>query len=426
MSTRRDFLRQAGTVGALAPLAQVSPLTAAIHPAKGADRQSMTAGAEPISLDERRARIGKAQKLMRQSGLAALLLEPGTSMLYFTGIDWWRSERLTAAVLPREGDLALVTPYFEEASLRERMSFGDDVRTWHEHENPFWLIAGVLADRRAGDGPLAIEETVRYFVTEGVQRAMPGRGIASGAPIVDACRMYKSAHEIRLMQMASDVTLAAYRVVVAGIGNGMTSADIAAAMARETAALGGRHRFALALIGEASAYPHGSDQPQLVREGEVVLMDCGCDVLGYASDISRTFVFGEPSRRQRDVWRTVQRGQELAFETAQPGTPAGQVDDTVREWYAEQGYGPGYRLPGLPHRLGHGIGMDGHERINFVHGETTPLAPGMCLSNEPGIYLSGEFGVRLEDCLYMTGTGPRWFTRPSPAIDEPFAPEEDL
>jgi Xaa-Pro dipeptidase len=429
MSTRRDFLRQAGTVGALAPLAQVSPLAATAattSPGKGAARKPMTADAEPISLGERHARIAKAQKLMRESGIAALLLEPGTSMLYFTGIDWWRSERLTAAVLPREGDLALVTPYFEEASLRERMSFGDDVRTWHEHENPFRLVAGILADRRAGEGRLAIEETVRYFVVEGVQRALSGRGIVSGTPIIDACRMYKSAHEIRLMQLASDVTLAAYRSVVAGIGNGMTSADITAAMARETAALGGRHQFALALIGEASAYPHGSDRPQVVSEGEIVLMDCGCGVHGYASDISRTIVFGEPSRRQREVWETVQRGQALAFETAQPGTPAGKVDDTVRDWYAERGYGPGYRTPGLPHRLGHGIGMDGHERINFVHGETMPLAPGMCLSNEPGIYLPGEFGVRLEDCLYITAAGPRWFSRPSPAIDQPFAPRENL
>jgi Xaa-Pro dipeptidase len=191
-------------------------------------------------------------------------------------------------------------------------------------------------------------------------------------------------------------------------------------MNRATAALGGDPEFALILLGEASAYPHGSGKPQEVRDGEVVLMDCGCTVEGYQSDISRTFVFGEANAKQRRVWGQVHRGQQIAFETARIGVAAGAVDDAVRSHYEGLGYGPRYRLPGLSHRTGHGIGLDGHEPVNFVHGEATKLAPGMCLSDEPGLYIPGEFGVRLEDCLHMTPDGPKWFSTPPPSLDRPF------
>ena len=233
--------------------------------------------------------------------------------------------------------------------------------------------------------------------------------------------MHKSAHELQLMQRASDITLAAYRKTYAKITAGMVPQDISGMMASATTDFGGNPEFQLILLGEASAYPHGSRQPQKVREGEIVLMDCGCTYQDYQSDISRTFVHGEPSNRQRQVWETVRRGQQLAFETAQVGTPAGKVDDTVRAYYASLGYGPGYKTPGTPHRLGHGIGLDGHERINLVGGEATVLQPGMCFSNEPGIYTYGEFGVRLEDCMYITATGPKWFSVPPPSIDQPFS-----
>ena len=228
------------------------------------------------------------------------------------------------------------------------------------------------------------------------------------------------ATEIALLQAATDVTMAAYRHVHPRVAPGMTPAAIGAMMNEATTALGGQPLFSLVLLNDASAYPHGSEQPQVVREGGVVLMDCGCAVHDYQSDISRTWVVGEPTRKQREVWSTVKRGQELALETATPGTPAGKVDDVVRAFYESRGYGPGYRTPGLPHRLGHGIGMDGHEPVNFVRGETTPLAPGMCFSNEPGLYIFGEFGVRLEDCLHMTSEGPRLFSALSPSLDRPF------
>ena len=382
--------------------------------------RNMAAHAVPISVAERRQRVARAQRLMREHDIDAVLLEAGSALTYFTGVRWWRSERFTGALIPQAGEIAIVTPYFEEPSVRESMAFGDDVRTWHEHENPFELVAGILRDRGLKAGRLGVEETVRHFIADGVQRAVPDFSVVPANPVTRGCRMFKSQAELELMQIANDITLAAYRYVYARVELGMSSGDMSALMNDATERLGGSPRFSVVLLNEASAYPHGTRQPQTVREGSVILMDCGCEVHDYESDISRTWVFGEPSKKQRDVWETVKRGQELALETATVGTPAGKVDDAVRDYYTQQGYGPDYRTPGLSHRLGHGIGMDGHEPINFVRGETTKLAPGMCFSNEPGIYIFGEFGVRLEDCLTITEDGPALFTELSPSIDAPF------
>lgn len=340
-------------------------------------------------------------------------------MLYFSGIRWWRSERLTALVIPREGEIAVVTPYFEEPSVRESMTFGDDVRTWHEHDSPFERVAGILDDRGLKDGRIGLEETVRYFVAEGVGNAAPQFEIVGATPITLGCRMYKSAAEIALMKKANEITLRAYEHVYSNLDEGMVPADVRKLMSEAQSALGGEGTWNMALFGTASAYPHGTSQPQQIVEGQIVLMDCGCSVHGYRSDISRTFVYGEPSDRQREVWNTVRKGQQIAFETATLGTPAGKVDDAVRSYYESLGYGPAYATPGLSHRTGHGIGMDVHESVNFVHGETTELAAGMCFSNEPGIYIYDEFGVRIEDCIYMTEDGPAWFTVPPDSLDEP-------
>jgi Xaa-Pro dipeptidase len=233
--------------------------------------------------------------------------------------------------------------------------------------------------------------------------------------------MHKSPAEIALMQISADITLAAYRHTAPRVELGMTPADIGAIMKSATEALGGKSEFELILLGEASAYPHGSGKPQAVKDGEVVLMDCGATVHGYQSDISRSFVHGKASARQRQVWDQMRKGQDVAFAAAKLGTPAGKVDDAVRAYYESLGWGPGYKLPGTSHRTGHGIGLDGHEPVNLVRGETTKLAPGMCFSNEPGIYIPGEFGIRLEDCFYMTDSGPKWFSEPPPSIDKPFS-----
>jgi Xaa-Pro dipeptidase len=381
--------------------------------------QPMTGDVVPIGRAEYQARIDKARRLMGEHGIGALFIEPGASLTYFTGVRWGRSERLTAAILPREGEAAIVTPHFEEPSVRESLKIPADVRVWNEHENPLALVAGILRDRRV-TAPVGVEETVRFFAVDGLRRALPGVEIRPGAPVVRGCRMIKSAHELALMQKAADITIAAYRYTYPRVEPGMTPGQIGAIMNGATRALGGDPEFALVLLGEASAYPHGSGQPQQVRESEVVLMDCGCTVQGYQSDISRTFVHGTPTAEQRRVWDQMHQGQALAFATARPGTPCGAVDDAVRGLYERWGYGPGYRLPGLSHRTGHGIGMDGHEPVNLVHNEATPLAEGMCFSDEPGLYLPGKFGIRLEDCFHMGASGPIWFSTPPPSIDRPF------
>lgn len=370
-----------------------------------------------ITPAEHGQRITRAQALMRAAGLKALLVEAGSSLVYFTGIRWWRSERLTAALIPAGGEPLIVTPAFEEPSIRESLQVAADVRVWQEHQDPAQLITDWLGARSARSGPIGIEETVRFFAVEAL-RAL-GVETRGDAGIVRACREHKSAAEIALMQAANDVTMAAYRATAPQIEPGMGPDDIGRMMAEAMTAHGALPEFTLVLLGEASAYPHGSGRPQQVRSGEVVLMDCGCSVAGYQSDISRTLVVGEPTRRQREVWQLVRRGQQIVFENAKPGTRAGALDDAVRAAYAKAGYGPGYALPGLSHRTGHGIGLDGHEPVNLVHGETTPLAPGMCFSNEPGIYVPGHFGVRIEDCIYMTEDGPAWFSVPPSSLDEP-------
>jgi Xaa-Pro aminopeptidase len=415
LSSRRGFI---ATGAAAAGIAALGPTRLFAQEAAAALRP-MTGGVVPISRAEHLARIARAQALMRAQGLSALIIEPGASMVYFTGVQWHRSERLTAAILPREGAPCIVTPHFEEPSVRESLKVPADVRVWNEDEDPLRTVAGFLADRRLA-GPVGIEETVRFFAVDNLRRARPGLEIRPGAGVVRGCRMIKSAHELALMQTASDITIAAYRHTHGRIERGMTPGQIGAIMNAATAALGGNPEFALILLGEASAYPHGSAQPQRVRDGEVVLMDCGCSIEGYQSDISRTFVFGAASAEQRRVWDQVHEGQQIANAAARIGRPAGSVDDAVRARYESWGYGPGYRLPGLSHRTGHGIGLDGHEPVNLVHGETMPLAPGMCFSNEPGLYLPGKFGIRLEDCFHMTEAGPRWFSAPPPSLDDPF------
>jgi len=412
--------RRAFALGALAGAAALAARPTALLAAAEPALKPMTGDVAPIGTAERLIRLDKARRLMRRHGLGSILIEPGASLDYFTGVKWWRSERLTAALIPVDGEPIVFTPFFEEPSVRESLGIPAEVRTWVEHEDPLKLVAGGLRDRKVAGRPVGIEETVRFFAVDGLRKAMPRIEIRSGAPVVRGCRMIKSPAELALMQKAADVTIAAYRHTWPRIEKGMTPADIAAIMNGATQKLGGNPEFALILLGEASAYPHGSGKPQQVRKGEVVLMDCGCTVHGYQSDISRTFVFGGADAEQRRVWNQMRKGQDIAFAAARPGAPAGSVDDAVRRQYEAWGYGPGYKLPGTSHRTGHGIGMEGHEPVNFVHGEMTALAPGMCFSNEPGIYLPGKFGIRLEDCLYMTATGPRWFSTPPPSIDKPF------
>ncbi|RYY25123.1 MAG: aminopeptidase P family protein [Sphingomonadales bacterium] len=411
------FSRRAliGTATAL-PLLSMPGLLAAAEP----DLQDITRNAIPIGPEERKARIARAQALMAKNNIGAVLIEPGSSLVYFTGVEWWRSERLTCVVIPVEGEPCIVTPFFEEPSVRESLGIPAEIRVWQEDEDPLAVVAGFLKERKLAARPIGIEETNRFFIVDGLQKALPTAKIVSANPVVRGCRGSKTAPEIALMQLATDVTLAAYRWTYPQIKAGMTPQEIGALMTAATRKLGGKVEFNLILLGEAAAYPHGSGKPQKVVPGEVVLMDCGCNVHGYQSDVSRSFVFGEALAKQRKVWDQVAKGQKIAFAAAQLGKPAGSVDDAVRFYYASEGYGPDYKLPGLSHRTGHGIGMDGHEPVNLVRGEKTLLAPGMCFSNEPGIYIPGSFGIRLEDCFHMTENGPKWFSEPPKSIDVPF------
>ena len=375
----------------------------------------------PISQAERLSRIAKARQLMQQNGIGAVIVESGSSLDYLTGVQWHRSERLTAAVIPAQGDPIIITPFFERPSVAETLAIPAEIRTWDEDQEPLKFVADFLRERGIAGEPVGFEETDRYFIVDRLGQQLPGLKAVTANPVVRALRLIKSPAELALMQVANDITIRAMRHAAEAARPGMTPQDFGAAIDAATTALGGSPEFALVLIDEASALPHGSRKPQLVKEGSTILFDCGCTVHGYQSDISRTFVFGTPNPDQRKVWNQVHEGQQIAIRAARIGAPAGSVDDAVRAAYTSWGYGPGYKLPGLSHRTGHGIGMDGHEPAYLVHGDMTPLAPGMCFSDEPGIYIPGKFGVRLEDCWYMTERGPRFFTQPPPSIDRPFA-----
>ncbi len=409
---KRDFLKLGAAVAA-------TSLASGGRAASQAPASRPVDLATPIAASERLERVRRAQSLMARNDLDAIVLEPGASMTYFSGIRWWRSERLTAVIIPREGDVLVVTPFFEEPSVRESLVVAGDVRTWHEHESPFAVIADWFAQRKIKRPVIGIENSVRFFAHDGLARALPDATLTDARNVVQGCRMFKTIAELRLMRIANEVTLRAYEQVYQQLDAGMRGEDVKALMNRTQQALGGSNAWSLALVGPGSAYPHGTREKAVITKGEILLMDCGCSVHDYQSDISRPFVFGDASKRQREVWETVNKGQQIAFKTAQPGVAAGQVDDAVRDYYESLGYGPDYQTPGLSHRTGHGIGMEGHEPINFVRGETTPLAPGMCLSNEPGLYIYGEFGVRLEDCLYISRDGPRWFTVPPVSLERP-------
>ena len=410
---RRSFLKTSGALAAALtlPLERLAAQAAAELPAIPIPPAITTA--------ERLQRIARARTLMARHGIDAIIVEAGPSLDYFTGVQWWRSERLTAAVIPAHGDPIIVTPFFERPSIAESLSIPVQIRTWNEDEEPLKLVADFLRAKRART--IGFEETDRYFILDRLKQQLPAIRIVSGNPVVRACRMIKSPAELALMQAANEIMLASLRYAGERTRAGMVPADIDAMIAAAHKHYGSLYDPGLILIGEASAYPHGSKKPHVLARGDIVLMDCTSSVHGYQADITRTYVFGaDPTAEQRKLWDQVHRGQQIAIQTARVGLPAGAVDDAVRRTYESWGFGPGYRLPGLPHRTGHGIGMEVHEPVYLVHGETTPLAPGMCFSDEPGLYIPGKFGVRIEDCWHMTANGPKFFTQPPPSIDRPF------
>jgi Xaa-Pro dipeptidase len=368
----------------------------------------MTGGVQPISDDERRARIEKARRLMRQSKLDAIVMESGSSMFYFTG------ERLNGFywVLPATGEPAWIAPPDARAHPANPKA---EVRPWKGSE--FQTLTQFLKEH--GAAAAGLEERTRFAVFEGLRAEAPSLQLTSADPVTIGCRVIKSAAEIALMQHAADVTIACYKAVLGALREGITNAGLSAWIEAGYRALGYRGD-ALVIFGQYTAFPHGSIQPQQLREGDVVLIDDGCTVEGYQSDITRTTVLGKPTARQRQVWNLERRAQDAALAAAKVGAPCESVDAAARKAIVDGGFGPDYKLPGLPHRTGHGIGLDGHEWTYLVRGNKTPLEVGMCFSNEPTIAIPGEFGIRLEDCMYVTESGARMFSKQSPAIDQPF------
>jgi Xaa-Pro dipeptidase len=377
--------------------------------------------AAPITDEERLGRIEKARRLMAENGIGAIVLETGTSMTYFANVRWGLSERPFLLVIPQKGELAYVCPGFEEARARELTTFTKDVRVWQEDEDWGATVLGILKDRGVSTAKIGVEERVRFFIADGIAQAAPAAKVVLATPVTAGCRMIKSATEIALMQRASDITIEAFRAALTTLREGMTQIELGRNIRAAFDALGGPGGSALIGFGKFSAFPHGSITPQAIREGDIVLIDGGCSLEGYQSDITRTTVFGKPTQRQIEVWDLEKRAQTAAFNAAQVGATCESVDAAARKVITDAGFGPGYKVPGLPHRTGHGIGMDGHEWTNFVKGNKTRLAPGMCFSDEPMIAIYGEFGIRLEDCLYITDKGPKFFTEQSVAIDKPFA-----
>ncbi|HXA84231.1 MAG TPA: Xaa-Pro peptidase family protein [Candidatus Dormibacteraeota bacterium] len=424
--SRRDFLQTAAvaTVGLAKPgmafAAQAEGK--ASQPEAIARLKSRKTEAQPITTAEREQRIEKARQLMAANKIDAIMITGGTSLVYFTNIHWWMSERLFAIILPLKGNPFYVCPAFEEDRAREQIAGGPggtnaEVRTWQEDESPYQRIAEGLKDRKLTAGNMGMEETVRYVFSEGLSKAAPGLHLVSATPVAAGCRMIKSQHELQLMKLANEVTLAAYEAAYLSAKEGMTQNDFGA-MVQAAHSQQGFQGGASIQTGENSALPHGSAKPQVIREGTILLMDGGCVVEGYESDISRTVVLGKPTDKMKQVFEIVHKAQSAALAAAKPGVECQAVDAAARKVITDAGYGPDYKH--FAHRVGHGIGMDGHEWPYLVRGNTLPLAPNMTFSDEPGIYIRGEFGVRLEDDMHITENGAELFTPQSADLERPF------
>ena len=425
--TRRNFL---GTGGVAATGLLVSPTTILAQqeaepkslPEPIAKLKSRRSEATPISAAEREQRVERARQLMAENKLDAIMVMGGTSLIYFSNIRWFMSERTFALVLPAKGKPFFVCPAFEEDRAREQIGGGPfagspEIRLWEEDESPYQRIAEGLKDRGLSSGRIGMEETVRYVFSEGLMKAAPAVQITSATPVTAGGRMIKSQHELQLMTLANQVTLAAYEAAYRSLKEGMTQHDfgglVQAAHARQ-----GFQGGASIQVGENSALPHGSAKPQVINQGTILLIDGGCNVEGYESDISRTFVLGKPTDKMKKNFEIVHRAQAAALAAAKPGVQCQSVDAAARKVITDAGYGPDYKF--FTHRVGHGIGMDGHEWPYLVRGNTQILAPNMCFSDEPGIYVRGEFGVRLEDDMHITENGAQLFTPQSQSLEEPF------
>ena len=383
----------------------------------------MTGGTSPIDLPEYQSRLERAQALMREHGLSALYLDAGSNLRYFTAMQWKKSERMVGAFLFPTGAPQFIAPVFEIGTLEQFMEIEGPVHGWEEHECPYELSAKILTEHGAASGAkIGISEDTPFFISNGLDIACPSLSFVSATSVTRTCRQQKSAHELALMTRAKEMTLAVHKATAAILREGITAHEVGEfldAAHRKVGAPKGSY-FKIVLFGPDSSYPHGVRHHKPLEDGDMVLIDTGCQCHDYISDMTRSYVFGTPSNEQRRVWDAEKRAQIAAFEAAKIGVRCGDADLAARKSLEADGFGPGYKTPGLPHRTGHGIGLDIHEWPYLNWGDDTLLAQGMCFSSEPMICKYGEFGVRLEDHFYMTTDGPKWFTEPSHSIDEPF------
>lgn len=404
MERREFFYSSALTAAALTLKEQQEPT---VHPAIARLQSVKSQEPPPISDAERAERRAKAQRLMVSGNISALLVEPGPSLTYFTNIQWGRSERLFAMLLPQKGEAVFICPAFEKERAESQIGDKFKIRVWQEDESPYALIATTLRDWGYATGTLAVESSARYFAPFALANLKPALRITSGDPITQWCRGVKTSHEIELMRWANKVTIQAYKAAFETMRAGMTQSELGRNLSQAFQRLG-YSGGGLVLFGESSAYPHGLEKPRALEEGQIVLMDSGTSAQGYQSDITRTVVFGTPNAEQQRVFDIVHEAQARALKAAKPGVKAGAVDAAARDYIAAQGFGPGYKY--FTHRLGHGIGLEGHEWPYLVRGNEILLRPGMSFSDEPGIYQYGKFGVRLEDIIVITDDGAEMLT----------------
>ena len=386
----------------------------------------MTQDLVPIQPEEHLKRMAVAQAYMQAHKIDAIYLNAGTNLTYFTGMKWYASERLVGAILPVKGAVQYIAPHFEIGSLNGFKVIDGPIHGWQEHENPYGLFVDVLKQLEIADtAKIGIDESAQFFIFDGINKAQTGLTLINAQEVTAHCRMHKSDNELALMQGAMDMTLAVHKATASMLRPGISTTEVEAFIEQAHQKVGAPgNYFCIVLFGVATSFPHGVKDPQILKEGDVVLIDTGCKVHDYISDITRTYVFGQPTSRQRQFWNDEKAAQLAAFNAAQIDVPCEDVDAAARQYLASQGLGPEYQTPGCPHRTGHGIGLDIHEWPYLVGGNKTPLAKGMCFSNEPMLVIPDEFGIRLEDHFYMTDNGPRWFTQPSDSIDNPFGSHE--
>ena len=397
--------------------------------------QDMTLDIKPISVIEYQQRLLRVQQLMQEKNIAALFITPGSNLLYFTGINWMCTERLCGVIIPAQGELTYIVPHFELDSFNEHINLQGNISTWQEHEDPVALVMdNIISKNFAKKRQLSTSELkVNIALCGSCPFTMASKfinnytdiNVVCADEITILCRQIKSVAELALLQRVMDMTLVVQQAAASILYEGIRSKDVVDFIDKAHKKVGATGSyFCLVLFAGASALPHGIKGWQELKSNDMVLIDTGCKLMGYTSDITRSYVFGLANELHRHVWNAEKSAQAFAFEAAQVSNRCEYVDQQAREKLSEFGFSKGYELPGLPHRTGHGIGLDIHEAPYLVGGDKTPLAAGMCFSNEPTICIPGEFGVRLEDHFYMTETGPEWFTMPSLSIDDPFGLSE--